>query len=70
MSKYDSGAFTSQVTGKMLKDMDCDWCIIGHSERRHIMKETDDDVAQKTEKALGDQVNVILCIGETNLEKD
>ena len=54
----------------MLKDMDCDWCIIGHSERRHIMKETDEDVAQKTEKALGDQVNVILCIGETNLEKD
>jgi triosephosphate isomerase len=70
VSKYDSGAFTSQVTGAMLKDMDCSWCIVGHSERRHIMKETDQEIGQKTKKALDEGVNVILCIGETMIEND
>lgn len=70
VSKYDSGAFTGQVTGEMLKDMDCNWSIIGHSERRHIMKETDKDVGEKAKKALDNGLSAVVCIGETLIEKE
>jgi triosephosphate isomerase (TIM) len=50
--------------------MDCNWCIIGHSERRHIMKETDIDIGQKAKRALDDEMSAIICIGETMMENE
>jgi triosephosphate isomerase (TIM) len=59
------GAFTGEVHGAMLKDLGCDYVIVGHSERRALYGETDDVVARKfrTAQVLG--LLPILCVGET-----
>ena len=54
----------------MLTDMSCHWAIIGHSERRHIMGETDMQVGMKAKSALDAGVNVVICIGETSIENE
>ena len=58
-----SGAFTGEVSPAMLKGW-CDWVIIGHSERRIHLGETDEMVSKKTAAALGCELNVIMCVGE------
>ncbi len=60
----DNGAFTGEVSGAMLKDVGCTHAILGHSERRHVIGETDEMVNRKVVKALGDGLKVILCVGE------
>jgi triosephosphate isomerase len=60
----DNGAFTGEVSGTMLKDVGCSHVILGHSERRHVIGETDEVVNRKVVKALGDGLKVILCVGE------
>jgi triosephosphate isomerase len=60
----DNGAFTGEVSGAMLKDVGCSHVILGHSERRHVIGETDEVVNRKVVKALGDGLKVILCVGE------
>jgi len=60
----DNGAFTGEVSGAMLKDVGCSHVILGHSERRHVIGETDEVVSRKVVKALGDGLKVILCVGE------
>lgn len=65
-----SGAFTGEVSAGMLKSMGAKYCLVGHSERRHIFKETDADLAKKV-KALQEQdITPILCVGETEAEKN
>lgn len=58
------GAFTGEVSPEMLKDIGCDYVIIGHSERRQYFKETNDFLNKKIKKALGVGLDVIYCIGE------
>jgi triosephosphate isomerase (TIM) len=58
-----SGAYTGEVSPAMLKGW-CDWVIVGHSERRGHLGETDDMVARKAAAALGSELGVILCVGE------
>jgi triosephosphate isomerase len=65
----DSGAFTGEVSPYMLKDVGCDWVIIGHSERRNILKETDDMIREKIHSSLKAGLKVILCVGETEEER-
>jgi triosephosphate isomerase len=60
----DNGAFTGEVSGAMLRDVGCSHVILGHSERRHVIGETDEVVSRKVVKALGDGLKVILCVGE------
>ncbi|KAH3227614.1 hypothetical protein KXV77_002030 [Aspergillus fumigatus] len=60
-----NGAFTGEISVEQLKDAKIDWVIIGHSERRVILKETDEFIARKTKAAIDGGLNVILCIGET-----
>ena len=60
-----SGAFTGEISAAQLKDAGIPWVILGHSERRHIFGETDQDVAEKTKAALENGLKVILCVGET-----
>ena len=66
----DSGAFTGEISGKMLKEVGCSHVILGHSERRHIFMETDDMIAKKVHKAFHIGLTPILCIGETLEERE
>ncbi len=58
-----SGAYTGEVSPAMLKGW-CQWVIVGHSERRIHLGETDDMVARKAAAALANELSVILCVGE------
>lgn len=59
------GAFTGEACAPMLLDMGIKWVILGHSERRSYIRESEDEVAQKTAVAIRAGMNVIFCIGET-----
>lgn len=65
VSEYNNGAYTGQVSAEMLKDIDCDYVIIGHSERRQYCGETDASIARKFLAALAQNITPILCVGES-----
>ena len=65
MSRHDSGAYTGEVSGAQLKDLDVQYVIIGHSERREMYGETDDSVNKKAAKALEYLLKPIICVGES-----
>lgn len=65
-----SGAFTGDVSAAILKDAGADFTIVGHSERRAGYGETDAIVRAKAEAALGASLSVIMCVGETESERD
>ena len=60
----EKGAFTGEVSPEMLKDVGCTYVILGHSERRHVIGETDELINRKLRKALASEMKVILCVGE------
>lgn len=60
----DSGAFTGEVSVPMLKDVGCDYVIIGHSERRQYFGETNESVNQKAKAVLSHDLKPIVCVGE------
>ena len=64
------GAFTGEVSGPMLVDAGCTHVILGHSERRHGMGETDEAVNGKLHAALAARLIPIVCIGETRVERE
>ncbi|MEK6606130.1 MAG: triose-phosphate isomerase [Myxococcota bacterium] len=66
----DAGAFTAAVSAPMLRELGCRYAIVGHSERRHVFRETDDEVRKKLRAALRGDLRPILCIGETLDERD
>ncbi len=66
----ESGAFTGEVSPQMLKDVGCEWVIIGHSERRQYFGETDELLNQKLKFALASGMKVMFCIGETLEERE
>ncbi|MGP8201119.1 MAG: triose-phosphate isomerase [Limisphaerales bacterium] len=61
----EEGAFTGEISPTMLVDVGCKYVILGHSERRHTLGETDGFINQKVLIALASSLNVILCVGET-----
>jgi triosephosphate isomerase len=63
------GAFTGEVSPAMLLDLGCRYVILGHSERRHLLGETNEMVNQKVRCALGVGLRVIVCVGETLAER-
>lgn len=65
-----SGAFTGEISPQQLKDSGITWVVLGHSERRTILREDDDFVAAKTKAALDTGINVILCCGESLEERE
>ena len=66
----ERGAFTGAVAPSLLADAGCTFVIIGHSERRHVFGETDALIAKKLRAALDAGLSVILCVGETESERD
>ena len=65
-----SGAFTGEISPMMLLDIGCTWTILGHSERRHILGETNRFINEKVRFALQAGLQVMLCIGETLEERE
>ncbi len=61
----DSGAFTGEVSPKMLRDAEVEYVIIGHSERRQYFAETDEFVNSKVKSALANKLKPIMCVGES-----
>ena len=59
------GAFTGEISSAMLLDIGCQYVVLGHSERRHIFGETDEDVNKKVKVALEAGLIPIVCVGET-----
>jgi triosephosphate isomerase len=70
MHEADSGAFTGEVSAAMLTELDVDGVILGHSERREYYNETDRALAQKVAHALEAGLTPILCVGETEEERE
>lgn len=70
MHHRDSGAFTGECSGQMLQAVGCDYVILGHSERRHVFNETDAEINLKALAALQYGLKPILCVGETEKERD
>ncbi|HIV81883.1 MAG TPA: triose-phosphate isomerase [Candidatus Salinicoccus merdavium] len=66
----DSGAFTGEVSVAMLQDLGVDYIIIGHSERREHFNETDETVNKKTLATLKNNIVPIVCVGETDAERE
>ncbi len=65
----DNGAYTGEVSTVMLKDVGCTYAICGHSERRHVIGETDEIINRKVLKCIGDGLSPILCVGELLTER-
>ena len=65
-----SGAHTGDISPVMLKDLGCQYVIVGHSERRTDHYESDELVRKKAEAAINAGLKVIICIGETEAERD
>lgn len=68
--KEKEGAFTGEISPLMIKDLGGTWVITGHSERRHILGESDEFVAEKTKFALDNGLGVIPCVGEKLEERE
>jgi len=66
----EGGAFTGGISGAMLKDLRLEYVIVGHSESRRYLKETDEIINQKIKEALDSGLKIIFCIGETAEERD
>jgi triosephosphate isomerase len=66
----EKGAFTGEISPLMLKEVGCQYVIIGHSERRHFFGESDETVNRRIKAALAQGLKVIFCIGETLKERE
>jgi triosephosphate isomerase (TIM) len=66
----DKGAFTGEVSAPMLKDLGCEYIIIGHSERRQHFGETEDSVNKKVKAVLRHGLRPILCLGESLAQRE
>ncbi|MGM0378593.1 MAG: triose-phosphate isomerase [Bacillota bacterium] len=65
MHYEDSGSYTGEISPKMLTELDMDYVVLGHSERRTYYNETDEAVNKKTLKALEVGIDPIICVGES-----
>ncbi len=70
MHYEDKGAFTGEISPFMLKEIQVDYCIVGHSERRQYFAETDESVNKKLHAAFNHHIAPILCVGETLEERE
>jgi len=64
------GAFTGEIAASMLADAGCTFALVGHSERRHVLGETDDIVRKKLDASLEAGLEAVLCVGEQLKERE
>ena len=69
-SAHQEGAYTGEISADMLADIGCDYCIVGHSERRAMHGETDEVVKEKAARVLDSGMTAIICVGETLSERE
>ena len=69
-SSYESGAYTGEISTKMIKSCGADYCLVGHSERRTIFGEDDNTVNLKIIRCLENDVFPILCVGENLTQRN
>jgi triosephosphate isomerase len=70
MSEFDEGAYTGEISWKMLRSAGCAHVILGHSERRQYFHESDELINRKAKKALAGGLRPILCVGETLQQRE
>lgn len=70
VSSHDAGAYTGEISAAMLKDFDCAYVIVGHSERRAYHGEGDELVGRKAARAIAAGLIPIVCVGETLAERE
>ncbi len=70
VSEHEKGAYTGEISCNALSDLNIDFCILGHSERRQLFNETSTDVSLKSSKVIEFKIVPIVCIGETLEEKE
>lgn len=70
VSLHPDGAFTGEVSARLLRDLGCCWVIVGHSERRAWMGESSSAVAAKADAALAAGLIPIICVGESLAERE
>jgi triosephosphate isomerase (TIM) len=70
VSAYASGAYTGEVGAAMLKELNCAYVIVGHSERRQYHHETDEQVAEKALQVLDHGMTPVICVGESADERN
>ncbi|MDD5634998.1 MAG: triose-phosphate isomerase, partial [Atribacterota bacterium] len=66
----NEGAYTGEISANMLKNIGCDYVILGHSERREYFNESSQEVARKVGKALSSGIKPIICVGEKLEERE
>lgn len=66
----ETGAFTGEISGLMLRDAGCSYVIVGHSERRQLFGDTDDTVNRRLVAAIKSGLKPIMCVGETLEERE
>jgi triosephosphate isomerase len=71
VSEHESGAYTGEISAAFLRALECGYVIVGHSERRTLHNETDEQIAGKVAAAVQQNVVPVICVGETSedLEK-
>ncbi|MBO6850690.1 MAG: triose-phosphate isomerase [Marinobacter sp.] len=70
VARWQSGAYTGEVSAEMARDCGCRYALVGHSERRQLFAETDAVVAEKVTQLLAQGIVAIVCVGETLAERE
>ena len=70
LSAYEPGAYTGEVSAEMLRDLGCEYVIIGHSERRTLYAEDDSQLLRKLTRAIECGLTPIFCVGETLQQRE
>ncbi len=70
MHPYAEGAFTGEISAMMLKEAGADFVVLGHSERRHLLGETNEFIQGKVDRAIASGLSFILCVGETEEQRE
>lgn len=70
VSEYKQGAYTGEISADMLADFGCHYALVGHSERREIFGESDQQIAEKFKAAQAKFITPVLCVGETLSERE
>lgn len=70
VSQYESGAYTGEISARMLVETGCSWTLVGHSERRRLFGDTEEQVAAKCLAAAKAGLRIMLCVGESLQQRE